>query len=650
MEDIYIFNVQPMLIDDKTVWDIFYVNGTKPNINCIRIYNVELSFLIARLPGLHNWQFSQYMKLKLPNAKIKYRNDLKESEFFYFERNRLCAEVFNNNPKMLKTYESTLHEELKSYYKRIDVNKLSPKDKVFYENSETPFRFTMTTTNLANTVYNLSTKYNIPLIGGAQVDMKTLNKTYPSKYKPIINGTVHGLDFKDLLTGKVLRRDNEINFQKNMRLFAYDIETYTPDGPRSDPSKKENEIFCIGIGIFSLDKQAPIENICIISKDFDKLPNGLECEETIFLDRKTYVIHNEYGSDLENDVAKYIICKNERDLLECYCDILDEYNPQIITGFNTYGFDDRFMYKRYELYHMTSRYLQCFSYYDMDELHDAQWYKQFAPTYKDGIVLKIDGRMRKDNATVQAWNVMSTDVYKIMLKEDAKRFTQQGYGNLNTMLSVYKVVNPYNNKPLSKTDMDINDMFRNWKEGTNIYEIALYCRQDAWISGTLIIKRSKFGDMIELANMSYTSFRDALFKADGMRVNMRIIAEAYSMGYALKDEKSDERMDIIEGKEDIVELGGKQFDARTIVGGAVKNLHPGLNKFVTALDFSSMYPSQKESNMADSSSRVSQTIINNPEKYGLKIMKDLVIEDMYGKRKIIYFKKIDDGDKDDEVL
>ena len=649
MEDIYIFNVQPMLIDNKTVWDIFYVNEDSITINCIRIYNVELSLLLARLPGLHNWQFAQYIKLKLPDAKIKYRNDLKESEFFYFERNRLYAEVFNNNPKALMLYKKVLHDELKSYYKRIDTNRLNPKDRIFYDNSETPFRFTMTTTSLSNTVYNLSTKYNIPLIGGAQVDTKILTKSYPREYTPIINGTIRGLDFRELINNKSFIRNNEINFQKNMRLLAYDIETYTPDGPRSDPSKKEHEIFCIGIGIFALDTQAPIESICIISKDFDKLPDNYKCEKTIFLDRKTIVIYNEYDSGLENDVAKYVICKNEKDLLECYCDVLDHYNPQIITGFNTYGFDDRFMYKRYEVYNMTDRYLQCFSYYDLDELSDVQWYKQFAPAYKEGIVLKIDGKMRRDNATVQSWNVMNTDVYKIMLKEDAKRFTQQGYGNLNTMLNVYKVVNPFNNEPLSKTDMSINDMFRNWKAGTNIYEIALYCRQDAWISGTLIIKRSKFGDMIELANMSYTSLRDALFKADGMRVNMRIIAEAYSQGYALKDEKSDERMDMMEGKEGIIELGGKHFDPRTIVGGAVRNLHPGLNKFVTALDFSSMYPSQKESNMADSSSRVSQDIINNPEKYGLKIVKDLVIEDMYGKRRIIYFKKIDDGDKDDEL-
>ena len=125
-----------------------------------------------------------------------------------------------------------------------------------------------------------------------------------------------------------------------------------------------------------------------------------------------------------------------------------------------------------------------------------------------------------------------------------------------------------------------------------------------------------------------------------MRVNNTIIAEAYSQGFALKDEKSEERTDIIDQKEDLIELGGKKFDSRTIVGGAVKNLHPGINKFVVALDFSSMYPSQKEANMADSSSRVDDEILKDPERYGLKIVKRMGINDMYGDREVIYIKKI----------
>lgn len=637
MENVYIYNVQPLIIDDELVWDLFYLKESSTKINCIRIYDIELSFLMARLPGLTDSQFKEYMKFKLPDAKIEYRHDLKESEYFNFENNRLYAEIFSQDPRELKEYVKTLHNELKFYYKRItDPTKLTPSDYIFYKNSETPFRYTATTTSVANSIYNLSCKHNVPLIGGAVINRSKLETGFPQECSPRIDGEIKGLAFKNIK--ECITRNDDINFQKNMRLLAYDIETYTPDGPRSDPSKREHEIFCIGVGIFTLDRQDPIENICLISKDIkEEIPH--ENKVVRFLNRKAYLVDNEYGSGQDNDSAYYVICKNEKDLLEAYCEILSNYTPQIITGFNTYGFDDRFVYKRCEIYGLTSAYLQCFSYYSLAEMSDCVWYKPFGPEFKE-FVLKIDGRMRRDNATVHSWNVMATDVYKIMLKEDAKRFTQQGYGNLNTMLNVYKVNNPYNGEPLSKTDMSIDEMFKNWKAGKNIYEIALYCRQDAWITGTLIIKRSKFGDMIELANVSFTSFRDSIFKADGMRVNNTIIAEAYSQGFALKDEKSEERTDIIDQKEDLIELGGKKFDSRTIVGGAVKNLHPGINKFVVALDFSSMYPSQKEANMADSSSRVDDEILKDPERYGLKIVKRMGINDMYGDREVIYIKKI----------
>ena len=138
--------------------------------------------------------------------------------------------------------------------------------------------------------------------------------------------------------------------------------------------------------------------------------------------------------------------------------------------------------------------------------------------------------------------------------------------------------------------------------------------------------------------------RDSIFKADGIRVNNAIIAEAYSQGFAFKDEPSDERGDIIKGEKDVVELGGKTFDSRTIVGGAVQNYHPGLHKYIVALDFSSMYPSQKEANMCDSSSRVDEDIILHPEKYGLKIKEWKKIEDMYETRDVVYI-EVDDLDE-----
>lgn len=641
----YIFNTHPILIDEALCWDIYYITKDSTKINCVRVFDVELSFMIARLPLMKDNQFREWIKLKFPNERVEFRNDLKESEQFTFGENRLYAEIFSQNPQRLNTLLRKIKTDLKTIYARKakefekeNVEKFGNdawkwREYAFYKNSETPIRFTATTTNLSKSVYNLSCKWDVPLIGGVDIDTSFFTSP-PFDLTPNIEGAFDGLEFKDLPS--CIKRNDNISFQDNIRLLSYDIETYTPDGPKVEPaSKPEYEIFCIGVGLFSLNNQTPLESYCIISKDFDKLPTNAKSVKVF--NRKAYDVVGEYGGD---EKATYIIAKDEKDLLKCYIDILRALKPQLIVGFNSYGFDDKFVYRRCEMHKIHEEYLQCFTYYNLNELKEFGWSRPFLPTFQENIPLKIDGDMKYNNATVQAWSVLCVDVYKILLKEDPKRFTQQGYGNLNSMLAVYKVLNPYTKKQLSKTDMGIQEMFDNWIHGTKIYEIALYCRQDAWITGTLIVKRAKIGDLIELAGISFTSLRDSIFKADGMRVNNRIIAEAYSQGFALKDEASDERSEIIEQKPDIIPLGGKHFDARTIVGGAVRNLHPGLNYYVLALDYNSMYPSQKEANMCDSSSRVFDDMIKNPERYGLKIVKTIDIDDMYGKRNIYYIKKM----------
>jgi len=89
-------------------------------------------------------------------------------------------------------------------------------------------------------------------------------------------------------------------------------------------------------------------------------------------------------------------------------------------------------------------------------------------------------------------------------------------------------------------------------------------------------------------------------------------------------------------------LGGKVFDNRSIKGGAVVNKRPGKHKFVVTLDLSSAYPSAKEACAIDSSTRVDNDIVNNPEKYNLEIVWRKEITDMYGPREIIGFRKINE--------
>lgn len=54
----------------------------------------------------------------------------------------------------------------------------------------------------------------------------------------------------------------------------------------------------------------------------------------------------------------YIICKNEEDLMQCFNRIVMKYRPQIITGFNSFGFDDNYMFTRIQMYGLENEYLQ----------------------------------------------------------------------------------------------------------------------------------------------------------------------------------------------------------------------------------------------------------------------------------------------------
>lgn len=652
---IYITNVHPIVINDAICWDVYYLTENSKDLHCLRIYNIKLSFLVARFPSIRIDQFKRLMKEYVKDLHAEIRTDLSDSAYFNLGNNREYMEIFSSSPNELNSVYKSIFNDLTYLYKRIDPNNLTPDDRLFYENTETPFRFTSTTLSVSNSVYNLSTKYNVPLVGGALLDTSNLTQNFPSEFIPISikQNHIKGLNAQfikdwnyETVNGNIsrtLKKNEQVDFKGNMTMMAYDIETYNEDGDLS-PIPIKNYIFCIGMGIFNLNDQKPEKRICIISKDFDnKHPRSLDGNRELNCKRGSkygfikYDIKYEYNPALEEDCTEYIICNNEKELLQIFINCIHEYKPQIITGFNSFGFDDNYVFRRMEHFGLHNQFLQEFTYYSMDEMKGEFWFKPFLPGLKQ-FDLKIDNEKRSDNNSVRSWLVLTVDVYKLMLKEDPKRFTQYGRGNLNTMLDVYDVKNPYTMQPLSKTGLTIAEMYKRWLANENIYSIALYCCQDAWICGTLLIKRSKLADLIEMSGISNTMFADSLYRADGTRVANSILAYAYNEKFALMDTPFELR-DKVSKDKNIVQFGGKKFDRRTIVGGAVRNVHAGRQWFIVALDYASMYPSAHEGANIDSSSKVDDDIINNPDRYNMKIVKKLSINDPYGNREVIYLKK-----------
>lgn len=701
---IYILNVHPILVNDSIIWDIFYLTEHSTDLHCLRVFNIELSFMVARLPGLRLDQFKRFMTDYTEDLHTEIRNDLADASFYSFGKYHEYIEIFSQSPFILSKVYKRLFKDFEFVYGKINPDALPPYDALFYRNTETPFRYTSTTLSFPNSIYNLSTKYNIPLVGGATLDLSRTTTEFPFQFLPEdlkqdnilgLNAQLSPDELKRLnqqitteyetfianadnehlsriinakppappnvsynsgiktswnyhtVNGNItatLKRSDRVDFKSNMTMLSYDIETYNNHCDDIDPSDPKQYIFCIGIGFFNLTDIKPYKRLCIISKPFDTTtPRALDGKRTLSVIRgsrygyTTLTVKYEYNPADQSDATEYIITRDEKELLEAFISVINDFKPQIINGFNSFAFDDNYVWKRMNRYGLTQQYLRCFTYYDIDELKNESWFKSFMPAFKQ-FELKIDGEQRQDNQSIRSPLVLTVDVRKLMLKEDPKRFTAYGRGNLDTMLEVYKVINPFTQQPLSKTGLKYQEMFDKWDANEDIYSIGIYCCQDAWICGCLLVKRSKIADLIELAGVSNTTFSDSIYRADGNRVANAILGYAYNEHFAIMDTPFEKRKDI---KHDpsIIQYGGKQFDHRTVMGGAVRCVHANRHFFIIALDYSAAYPANKEGNNVDSSSRVDADIIANPSKYGLSIVSHKVVNEPTDE-KDIYFMKI----------
>ena len=134
-------------------------------------------------------------------------------------------------------------------------------------------------------------------------------------------------------------------------------------------------------------------------------------------------------------------------------------------------------------------------------------------------------------------------------------------------------------------------MWHNWDTDTDIYDILHYCCQDAWITGTLLIKTYQLVDKVEMAVLSCITISDVIFKAVTWKVSHLTEKYAWDNNFSV--------VDVAVGTSTISRadyhlLGNKFIDVRKFVGGEVKSISHGRQIYIIALDFSAMYPSQKE--------------------------------------------------------
>jgi DNA polymerase elongation subunit (family B) len=110
------------------------------------------------------------------------------------------------------------------------------------------------------------------------------------------------------------------------KIASFDIECTSHDGNFPQPQRIDDKIIQVGITTHIQGKKVPYEH-CMITLG--------PCND---LDEKTKV---------ENETLK--ICKDEKELLLEFKDYINELDPDIITGYNIWGFDWMYMYERAKL-------------------------------------------------------------------------------------------------------------------------------------------------------------------------------------------------------------------------------------------------------------------------------------------------------------
>lgn len=117
-----------------------------------------------------------------------------------------------------------------------------------------------------------------------------------------------------------IRPNTSINIP--LYAMAYDLETYSDNGNFPVATNPSNEIMQIGMSFrYTNDLLKSVKRIVLVSGP---------CEES------------------KDPDVKFISCKHERDLLEQFQKTIHFENPDIIAGYNTFGFDDSYIADRAE--------------------------------------------------------------------------------------------------------------------------------------------------------------------------------------------------------------------------------------------------------------------------------------------------------------
>jgi DNA polymerase elongation subunit (family B) len=299
--------------------------------------------------------------------------------------------------------------------------------------------------------------------------------------------------------------------------MSFDIECYSNTGAFPDPKNPHDGVFQIGM----------------TTKEFGR--EG-------FLDRKCLCLKQTAGSDVE-------CFATEKELLVAFQKYLIKIDPDIITGWNIFGFDLEFLIIR------------------------ATIHCGLSPVW---------GRIRGDVAALVEKNLSSSALgnnelkmvpmkgrYVFDLFQDVKREHKLESYSLNNVSKHF-----LNDQ---KNDMPVKEIFRRYRDGdpAELGEVAEYCIKDTELPHALMEKLCQIQNLVEMAKACWVPLAFLSERGQQIKVFSQMAKKAQEINFIIPTFRRPN------GPSDDQYQGATVLDAQT---GAYYTP-------ITALDFASLYPS-----------------------------------------------------------
>jgi len=307
-----------------------------------------------------------------------------------------------------------------------------------------------------------------------------------------------------------------------LRIMSFDIECYSSTGAFPDPRNPQDVVFQIGM----------------TTKEFGK--DG-------WFDRKCLCLKKTVGPDIES-------FQTERELLDAFQKYLIKVDPDIITGWNIFGFDLEFLHVRAVLTGAST-----------------VWGRiKGDPVEK--VVEKNLSSSALGNNLLKMTPMKGRYVFDLF--QDVKREHKLESYSLNNVSKHFLKD--------QKNDMPVKEIFGRYAEGDpdRLGEVAAYCIQDTVLPHKLLDKLCQIQNQIEMAKACWVPLSFLSERGQQIKVFSQMAKKARELGFIIPTfRRGPQGPD--GGTDDEGYQGATVLEAQT---GAYYGP-------ITALDFASLYPS-----------------------------------------------------------